>query len=720
MVHVHANEAHETDFTVTMSDRPTPTSIAISTLIALYVDPSSPLEDDSDESKEKLLNLLHSLVREPHQLSISQFLKQIEHASASAILTESLLAASSSIDGLVDLMLSIQAVEVDGALGIFVRKVCLGFDQLSFESMSSLWESLQTQVEDHINEQDSSPEEWFMSPSQKQELLRLQCLTLDRAITQELPDTLQSQAEALLEQEHEIPAAHFLKFLNNLNQGNKTGALDALHQYFDYAMIAERKDMKRQVVLHYATLLLASVYREFGDTELSQKATEEAIHVAQQSGDPACVAHALSLLYQSTGNRNILQRCAIRALQGKLRPMVAGANLTLARVAAPSSETAWNFWMDATTDKQPSLTMDRPTHIEDIEVPHDAMEILGHASLVGAGIWDSMGFSTIAALNIEIGLQCYGRYMAVSTKDSAMQNLARKALIGPLLIESTKCRYGIALDIVMDQGNTVGTLLLLHEWAVRRGEYGHAQTLINYIYNRLHPRIPNYEEVKMDATAQHAFLLARKGWTMEAKTKLEELLEQCRKEKKTVQQCHLLIQSAVTELDANRLEFRSAVDPVRTCLKLSMENSMDVMHAIATSLMAQIHYRMSQMDSAIAMIKGVLPTLRQNSNVWFVGEAHMTLAKCYLKRELVDLAMENLDKSQTYFLECQDLVRLREVYYLQSRLYDTKKDYEKRDKTSKRFVDVSQQLAKGTLPAGLGDVTNPKYLEKLSRRQVHS
>jgi len=147
---------------------------------------------------------------------------------------------------------------------------------------------------------------------------------------------------------------------------------------------------------------------------------------------------------------------------------------------------------------------------------------------------------------------------------------------------------------------------------------------------------------------------------------------------------------------------------------------MDVMHAMATSLMAQIHYRMSQMDSAIAMIKGVLPTLRQNSNVRFVGEAHMTLAKCYLKRELVDLAMKNLDKSQTYFLECQDLVRLREVYYLQSRLYDTKKDYEKRDKTSKRFVDVSQQLAKGTLPAGLGDVTNPKYLEQLARRQVHS
>jgi hypothetical protein len=87
-----------------------------------------------------------------------------------------------------------------------------------------------------------------------------------------------------------------------------------------------------------------------------------------------------------------------------------------------------------------------------------------------------------------------------------------------------------------------------------------------------------------------------------------------------------------------------------------MEKSIDVLHTTATSLMAQIHYQMSKMDRAIAMINGVLPTLRQNSNVWFVGKAHMTLAKCYLKHQSADLAMNNLDKSQTYFLECQDLV----------------------------------------------------------------
>jgi tetratricopeptide (TPR) repeat protein len=711
-----------------MAERPTPASIAISTLIALFIDPSSPLEDHvSGESKQKLLNCLNRVVRTPHHLTITQFLNQIENASATEMLIESLLAASSSIDGLVDLMMSIQAVETDGELGTFVRKVCLGFDQLSFETMAHLWEALQSQIENHMNgERDSSSSEsWPLSPLQKQELLRLKCLTLDEAVWNQSPDEVQIQVEALLEQEHEIPAAHFLKFLNNIQRGNKTGALDALHQYFDYAMIAERKDMKRQVVLHYATLLLAAVYQEFGDTELSQVATEEAIHIAQQSGDPACVAHALSFLYQSTGssnnknNRNvILQRCAVRALQGKLRPMVAGANMALAQAAAPSVPAAWNSLLDATTD-QPSQSMDRPTHMEDLASAPEALEILGKASLVGAGIWDSLGFRNLAGLNTEVALECYGQYLPSATKDSAFQSLARKALVGPILEESPLCRYGLALMTVMHQGNAYGTLLLLHEWAVRRGEYGHAETLIQVLYSRLHPREPNYEDAKIEVVAQHAFLLARQGWIVKAKKKLEELVEQCSVEKKIVHQGHLLIQLAVALLDANMLEFRSAVHPVRECLKLAMENSMDVMHATATSLMAIIHYRLAKTHSAIAMLKGVLPTLRQNGNAWFVGEAYLTLAKCYLKREAANSAMEHLEKSQRYFMECQDLVRLRDVYYLQSRLYNKMKVLDKRDECATLFVDVSRQLAKGTLPEGLGEISNEEYMKDMVRRQVH-
>ena len=60
--------------------------------------------------------------------------------------------ASSSMDSLIDCMESIRRAYVDGlvdetsAHGIFLRKVCLGFDQLSFETTAILWSDLQEEM----------------------------------------------------------------------------------------------------------------------------------------------------------------------------------------------------------------------------------------------------------------------------------------------------------------------------------------------------------------------------------------------------------------------------------------------------------------------------------------------------------------------------------------------------------------------------------------------
>jgi tetratricopeptide (TPR) repeat protein len=701
-----------------MADRPTPSSIAICTLITLYVDPSSPLGDLGNGYQDELMNLLYSLVRTPIPQTISDILKKIDDVQVTTILQGALHDASSSIDGLIDLMMSIQSIIVDGSLGVYVRRVCLGFDHLSFENMTSLWEALQYQTECHENEKDVTYGAWNFSPLQKQELLMFQSLSLDDPIIAKSKFAMNPQTIMLLENETEIPAAHFLKFLNHLQGGIKNCALDALHQYFDYAMIAERKDMKRQVVLHYATLLLAAVYHDFGDMELAHKATEEALHVAQQSGDPACVAYALSFLYHATGKSDYLRQCASRALQAKLRPLVARANLALAKVVAPSPG-AWNSLLQATTDHS-STSLDRPTHIDDISSSDEAMEVLGQTSFIGAGIWESMGHLKMSELTAEIALDCFGQSVSSSLRDVALQSLARKALVGPLWIETSISRYGIALLSILDQGTKIGTLLLLHEWAVRRGEYGHAKTIMHCICSQLHPRLPNFKELEYEVEAQNALSMARTNWIGEARTKLRNLLEKCRKEKKVVLEGRLLIQYAVMELDVNKSEFRSSVNSIRSCLKLALDNSMDVIHAIAISQMAKVNYRLGKLDTAVAMLVGVLPMLRQNADIWFVGEAYLTLSKCFLKRESIELASSHLKKSREFFLQCQDCVRLQEVYYLQSKVYHSLKNYAERDRSSQLFVEISEHLGKGTLPASLGDIGSISHLKLVAQRQVHS
>lgn len=771
-----------------MAERPTPTSIAIATLIALYMDPLSPLhaalksenDDDSSNTTKVLLLPLQRLVRHPHleSTTLTTMLQVFNGAggdgnSVSSVLLETMQAVSISVDGLVDLMISIEAAALDhsdGEFGIFCRKICLGFDQLPFEGMTRLWEALRDDVEactskiggtsDGEGIPTNTTSHWSLSPQQKQDLLRLQCLTLDEAVATKSPEELSSQVMSLLVEggQNEIPAAHFLQFLQHLQCGSKVGALDALHRYFDYAMIAERKSesvavptassgtdsatkgkRRRQVVLHYATLLLAAVHYEFGNVELSQTATQEAIYVAQQSGDPACVAHALSYLHLTSANdddhnQDVLQRCAVRALQGKLRRLVAGANLTVAQEGT-SSSSSWESLVNATTDQPSSstmlqgavTTMDRPTHMEDLSSPAEAMEILGQTTLVAGSIWDRMGIPNLSSLTTEIGLECYGQYLTTATKDAAHQSISRKALSGgpPFLCSDDGgdklCRYGVALLRLKHTGTSFATVRLLHEWAVRRGEYGHAQTLLDYLYSRLHPRLPDFAVCQVEVAAQHCLLLARQGWAEEAKTMYQSLVDSSEKEEKFVQQAYFLIQLAVTLLDTNRQEFRAAVRPLRACLKLTTDHTMDIWHATATSIMAQVHYRMTKSDSAIAMIKGVLPTLRQHAHdIWFIGEAYLTLGKCFMKREdMVHEATDALDKSKYYFLECQDFERLREVYFWQARLYNLKKDVNQREEASRYFIDVSRQLAKGTLRTGLGEIEDPVYIEHLAKRQVH-
>jgi tetratricopeptide (TPR) repeat protein len=753
-----------------MAERPTPHSIAIATLIALYMDPLSPLQavlkhsDDDDEgdssngTNNQFLLSLQRLIKQQQQpapsLSLTTLLQAFPNKNAIiTILLETLMkAVSTSIDGLVDLMISIEISIADGAFGIYSRQVCLGFNQLSFESMTRLWEALRDQVVeacttcstlqmdgDH-HQQQSTTTHWSLSPHQKQELLRLQCLTLDEAASTTPEEELPLQASIIHgnnNNTNEIPAAHFLQFLQQLQRGSRVGALDALHRYFDYAMIAERKSevaaksgASKQVVLHYATLLLAAVHYEFGNVELAQTATQEAIHVAQQSGDAACVAHALSFLHlttttkKNTNKQDILQRCAVRALQGKLRKLVAGANLTMAMTTHVGA--CWEALVNATTDQPLSshtttTSMDRPTHMEDLSSPAEAMELLGQTTLVAATIWERMGVPSLSSLTTEMGLECYGPYLTRATKATAHESVARLAIAsGPLFVfDDTLCRYGVALLPLKHAGTDFGTVRLLHEWAVRRGEYGHAQTLLHYLYSRLHPRL--VATCQVEVAAQHAFLLARQGWVTEAKTKYQELVDTATKEGNHVHEARFLIQMAVTLLDANKQEFRAAVRPLRACLKLTGDHAMDAWHATATSIMAQVYYRMTKNNIAIAMIKGVLPTLRQHAdNVWFVGEAYFTLTKCFMKREQVNEAMEALHKSCRYFLECQDFVRLREVYFWQARLYDLKNDVQQRDEASQRFVDVSQQMTKGSLRTGLGEIENPAYMERMARRRVHS
>ena len=875
-----------------MAERPTPYSVAVCTLIALQSDPTSPLYQEinpSAEVSQRLSAFLQECVLMDsrststgsnattamadggaslvHDMTLSRFLSQLKYVAGEEmqnLVSDYITMAAASVDSLMDLMDSLRRAITEGivdgasAHGVFLRKVCLGFDQLSFETTALLWSDLceemksvqltsqslteaeaatGTVTNDSNNNNSNSEMRWPLSATQIERALRKKCFRLDdiHSVQEgESFEEMEFNLQQVLAHDPELPAAHFLRFLNCVKHGERVGALDALHQYFDYAIIKGTQE-KSQDILQFATILLASLHNSFGDNALAQMATDEAIRVAQQSMDAACVAFALGWIFSNEQNNggggssaaafgranlasldagDLLKRCAVRASEGRLRPLAAGASLSLSRFLlsqggavsgtattnAGSDEIhhsrglatlAWSSLMDASSDRANAEAddgaIDRPTTMTDIDNSREIMDTLARQSLVASGIWDYFGQTHLSGISSFLALYCHADQMLSHDVVTAIQNIARVSLHGsPSVLLSrdfdgsvlekhleeleqksvseksncADCVYAVALSkltslwklfrLPMDGVFLLGVTMVLHEWAIRRGEIQQAVAFGVALESYLHPRISNYTQVMIDVFSQKSLLLSRQGKFAEAKQIINDMIEFAKEHQLRTHHASLLLQLSLIQLESNPHLFTAAMPSLLECLSMTEKYEMDGLHATALSVLAQVHLRMRNPKRAIAVLQAALPSLLQREHVWFQADAYLTLAKCHLQLaktvneksevkakttksqhtrnpalvSLLRSAANDLKKSQTFFLRCQDCIKLREVFYLQARVYDSiPGDQPQRDKASECFLKISEHLAASDEPQPdnkgvMNCLSTMETLEKMAKREV--
>jgi tetratricopeptide (TPR) repeat protein len=880
-----------------MAQRPNPQSIGICALIALYSDPNSLLHELKEEERSTIAasnnrvalfldeSVLGKNDKNKNQIAVHGFpeketsdalttwmicVKRRLGTQSAELLIDTLNLASESVDALMDLFESLKGAIQEGLVdatslhGLYLRRFCLGFDELSFESAILLWQALKERVsiiqqaglDENIDVEDGAPTSighgnstvwpWPLSTDQMQSILLEDCIGFEmnqgrdnsedslsgtvndhrvkRNASQPPPDRNRAQhsfeqmeiyIRKMLKNDPELPAAHFLRYLNCLRHGERVGALDALHEYFDHSMVKRNVDSSRSMIdgiagartskdiLQFSAILLAMTHSSFGDSNLALLATEEAVRVAQQSKDAACVAFALGWLYEHHGQgtaerRELLRRCASRASQGQLRPLVAGAQLTLAkhalrgessaggntlessitsttvdeRTESTSQEgswtTSWNHLLqviaEPTTDNSGAL--DRPTYLS--QNPDDVLQSMALQRLVSAGIWDSLGMPTMgkwaskAALNQEDKLS-YEDLLA------AIQNISRCALHGsPPTIRKNigigrerrrrekqqqdgcdapsvekkigtdihpSCSYARAVSAMLQlrielrlEGNDLeepilhSLALIFHEWAINRGDLDDAMALQTMLDSYLHPGLQNIDQLYADIRMQKYLYYCRiQNWER-AREIGTSLVKYCKNKGLLNNQARILIQMAITELEADRKQSTTALSPLLEALALCEKWEMHGLHAVAMSILAQIFLRLQNPKRAIAIIDATLPTLIQREHVWFQAEAYLTLSKAHLKfnansvannfttkRTSSDIrvnaastttripatdkrrfhnALHGLNKSMHLFEECHDRHRLREVCYLQAQIHSLLSDAKKRDIMSEKYVKL--------------------------------
>jgi tetratricopeptide (TPR) repeat protein len=734
-----------------MAHRPSPYTIAVAALIALHCQEDSPLYQDEVTDFTLVDSFLSDVLLQQNTSSsanhwaslhgprVQSLFRQLEAAISSGVsmsIAEQfkgwLMIGTSSIDALTDLMTTIQRAVSDGSVdstsahGVFLRSCILGYDELSFESVVELWREFHEEVRDE--ESDSYQQQWMLSSHQVESAILNQCWNSSSLVEGADLEEMQDQLRHVLALNPELPSAYLLRFILCLQSGERVGAMDALHQYMDYALSAESGG---EDILQFAAILLAVLHDQFGEGQLVAVATEEAVRVAQQSQDAAAVAFALGWLavYAKNDEKqlSLLQRCVQRA--GTLRPLLAGANLSLAALTHSWIPLAQVVEDPAITGTE-SMGMigDRPTHASFLDERFSgttAAVAAARQKLVAANLFGRFGEGTLSAQSSLSALYCHKDRLSSSDIAVAAHNLGSGAAYGSSAmvnsnapvrwlasdLSSTDCIYGNAIRIFvcLREANRLqldGTFqfdvaLVMHEWAIRRGDLDHAEALMMVMESQLHPRIDNCNQIVFEMYAQKALLLSRQGRFEEAKLFLEETMKKYESKSARGLKAQLLLQYAMVHLESHPTHFMNSLHPVLECLTLTKELKMDGLEDAALSILAQVHLRKGQCTRAIHVLQSTLPRLLQHGHVWLQAEAYLTLAKCRIRQtsegmvsspeqiNMLRTAVLDLQRSASLFSKCHDCTRLREVYYLLARTYDALPNAKNlRDRAAKGFISA--------------------------------
>lgn len=219
-------------------------------------------------------------------------------------------ASSTSVDDLINLLDSWHALEgnlestitsstimssLDGGstFGVFLRKQCIGMEEIPFEALGRLWNALRNFIteeiasslwtrrqggqeyvdtenvqigvkKDYCNEtivRWTSSCDWLLSSPQIERNVRNTCrdqhlnLLLEPSSPSRISHRCSFRSDSnclsynLLETHPECPSVHFLLFKSFLANGYRTQALESFYRYFDYALIHERKERVERVLM---------------------------------------------------------------------------------------------------------------------------------------------------------------------------------------------------------------------------------------------------------------------------------------------------------------------------------------------------------------------------------------------------------------------------------------------------------------------------------------
>ncbi|KAE8635197.1 hypothetical protein XENTR_v10002542 [Xenopus tropicalis] len=625
-------------------------------------------------------------------------------------------------------------VHKTSVVGLFLRHMILAYNKLSFSQVYKLYTSLQQYFQSEKSKATSKPDSnegdmdlsnteeeegklekedldfpigeedlacnGPLSQKQAEYFLSQQASLLKSDESKALPPVLlQKELNNLLKFNPDFAEAHYLSYLNSLRVQDVFSSTHSLLHYFDRLILtgAESKsngDEGYGRSLRYAALNLAALHCRFGHYHQAELALQEAIRIAQESSDHVCLQHCLSWLYilkhkKGVDSSVLLEHSVKKAIHFGLPYLASLGIQSLVQQRALAGKTADKL-MDALKDS------------DLLHWKHSLSELIDISTAQKTAIWRLYGQSTMA-------LQQAQMLLSMNSLDAGnvgvhQNNTESFAVVLCNLAElhAEQGCFSAASEILkhlkerFPPNSQHAKLWMLFDQkiqfdrAMNDGKYHTTESLVTGI-TALN---------SVEGLYRKAIVLKAQNQTAEAHKILQVLLSHCQKIKNIEMVIRVLLSLA-------ELYWRSSCHPVALpvllkALALSREYRLQSLASETVLNLAFSQLMLGIPEQALSILHMAIEPILAHGAVLDKGRAMFLVAKCQVasaasytlqkKTEALESAILNLNEAKAYFamVDCKE--QIRDILYLQARLYNTLGNIQERNKCSMLFRQMHQEL----------------------------
>lgn len=306
------------------------------------------------------------------------------------------------------LMTNTSQVNQYGILGLYIRRIVLALDKLTFPEMMNLYKNIKLYYEKGVRalaiapssassgadtETGADPQQIFpksghskWSVKQADLFVAQQCNLLENNETKALsPIELHQRLNEIIHDNPLYSQAHILSYMNNLRIRDFLNSLDAFHRAFDRSAVKSHNPPETKG-FQYSSLNLAIMHAQFNHNAEALASLRECVMLAQECGDRICLQLAQSWLCLL--DKNHVQLCE--------KSVASQTELSLVHSVSLGVQFIVN--VAAISGFLPSKLFELLMKSEVINYQHSLMDLMANCIAQKAAVWTLYGKNEIASL----------------------------------------------------------------------------------------------------------------------------------------------------------------------------------------------------------------------------------------------------------------------------------------------------------------------------------